>query len=184
MNTTTLKIDLFDLTKTDFPHGNVTGKDVYRQLIDLIESAPAFRMVEVSLANIIATDASFPRESVIAAAKHFRSEKGIFLVGMKDRDMVDNWKYAASAKDQPLFVWHDSGAFEIIGPDITNSTAELLSYIVKNGQVSTSKVALDLGLSVQNASTRLKKLYTQGYILRSEVVAESGGVEYCYESIK
>jgi len=43
---------------------------------------------------------------------------------------------------------------------------------------------MDLGISVQNASTRLKKLVSQGYILRSEEVAESGGIEFIYQAIK
>ena len=50
--------------------------------------------------------------------------------------------------------------------------------------VLTSQVAGDLGLSVQNASTRLKNLVSQGYLMRMEDVADSGGIEFKYCAIK
>ena len=40
-----------------------------------------------------------------------------------------------------------------------------------------------LKLSVQNASTRLKKLVNEGLILREEESAASGGKEFVYKSL-
>ena len=37
-----------------------------------------------------------------------------------------------------------------------------------------------MDLSVQNASSKLKKLVDEGYILRSEETAETGGIEFVY----
>ncbi|KPC06070.1 Uncharacterized protein AC500_2039 [Pseudomonas amygdali pv. lachrymans] len=44
-------------------------------------------------------------------------------------------------------------------------------------------MAETLEISVPNASTKLKKLLDQGYILRAEETAESGGIEYVYHAI-
>ena len=103
---------------------------------------------------------------------------------VQSRDIVDNWRYAAAAKEQPLVIWYPKNEFEIIGPEMSSATASLVSYVLHAGTVSAALVAQDLDMTVQNASTRLKKLYTQGYILRTEASAESGGIEFLYEAIK
>jgi predicted transcriptional regulator len=41
-----------------------------------------------------------------------------------------------------------------------------------------------MNLSVQNASSKLKKLVDDGYILRFEETAESGGIEFIYQAIE
>jgi len=176
-------INLIDFTNDDHPFGNVQGKETFRKLADYIDKHPSCRIFGVSLAGIEATDASFPRESVISIAKHYREDKGIFLEQIKNRDILDNWNYAAVAKEQPLILWNED-SYEILGPALTKSSRELLDYVLVKRTVLASEVAMDLGISVQNASTRLKKLVSQGYILRSEEVAESGGIEFIYQAIK
>ncbi len=78
----------------------------------------------------------------------------------------------------------DNMKYEILGPKITSSTKELVDYVLYKENVLVSQVATELGISVQNASTRLKKLVADGYILRTESIAESGGIEYRYNAIK
>ena len=152
-------------------------------LAEFIDSHPSQAIFGITLCDIEATDASFPRESVIAIAKQYRGEKGFYLEGFKSRDLIDNWNYAAKAKEQPLVVWNDE-EFELIGPDVKPSTKTLLEYIFTHRSVTTSRVASDLNISVQNASTQLKKLVDLGFIIRSEEIAETGGVEFIYKAIK
>jgi predicted transcriptional regulator len=52
--------------------------------------------------------------------------------------------------------------------------------VLKNKRVRTNRVATDLCLKVSNASTQLKELWEMGYLLRTEEVADSGGVEFVY----
>lgn len=180
-----VRIRLLDLTNNNsLPFGNVEGKAVFRRLVEVIDAHSQPTIFEVSLAGIEATDASFPRESVIAAAKLYHDQHWFFLTDLDDRDLIDNWKYAAQAKKQPLVIWHSDSEFEVIGPEMTPSAVELLHYVLQRGKVSTNQVAADLGISVPNASTRLKKLVTEGYLLRRDDVADSGGVEYTYLPIK
>jgi hypothetical protein len=183
MNQNSNVVKLRDFTRDGHPFGNVQGKDVFRQLVDYVEQHPRTQIFGISLDGIEATDASFPRESVISLAKHFRGQRGIFLKDLTDRDLIDNWIYAARAKEQPLVIWGDS-SFEIIGPELNPATRALVEYVLTKGSVLASQVAADLQLSVQNASTRLKKLVADGYCLRAEDVAESGGIEFKYRAIR
>ena len=112
-------VDLLKFTGRDHPFGNGQGKEVFRKLIDFVDQHPTVRTFGFSLAGIVATDASFPRESVIALAKHLRGEKGIFLTDLYNRDVIDNWNYAAKAKELELADWpyprHLAGrAFSIV----------------------------------------------------------------------
>lgn len=176
-------VKLSGFTKNAHPFGNNEGKEVFSKLLDLVGKNPNVEIFGVSLEGIEATDASFPRESVISVAKQFRGEKGFYLSNLTNRDLIDNWNYAARAKEQPLVIWNGND-FEIIGPELNNSTRELVEYVLSKGSVLASQVANDLGLSVPNASTRLKNLVTQGFIHRTEDVADTGGIEYRYSPIK
>lgn len=174
---------LREFTTDDHPFGNVQGRECFRRLLEYIESHPQYKIFGISLAGIKATDASFPRESVVALAKQYRGEKGFFLQDLHSRDLIDNWRYAALAKDQPLVIWVGDN-FEIIGPPINSSAGELVKYVLEKRIVTASKAANDLKISVANASTRLKRLASDGYLMRSEEIAESGGKEFIYLAIK
>ena len=183
MNQNPIVVNLRSFTDSERPFGNIEGKSVFRKLADFVEKNPRTRIFGISLDGIEGTDASFPRESVVALAKQLRGERGIFLKDLHDRDLIDNWSYAARAKEQPLVIWDDS-TFEVIGPEMNQATSTLVEYVLREGSVTTSQVAADLGLSVQNASTRLKNLVLQGYFLRIEEVADTGGIEFKYLAIK
>lgn len=183
MNQKSIVLRLLDFTGVDRPFGNTQGKAVFRKLADFVDSHPGVRVFGISLAGIEATDASFPRESVISLAKQLRGERGIFLVDIHNRDLIDNWHYAALAKEQPIVIWNGPD-FEVIGAEMNQATKTLVEYVLQKGEVTTSQVAADLGLSVQNASTRLKNLVLQGYFLRVEEAADSGGIEFKYLAVK
>lgn len=183
MNQNPIIVKLLNFTSNASPYGNIEGKSVFRKLVDFVEEHPRTQIFGVSLDGIEATDASFPRESVVSVAKHFRGERGVFLTDFRDRDLIDNWTYAARAKDQPLVIWNDAN-FEIIGPELNPSTRSLVEYVLEKRSVVAAQVAGDLGLSVQNASTRLKGLVSAGYVLRAEEAAESGGIEFKYTAIR
>ena len=184
MKQTRIVLNLRDFTSSSTPFGNIEGKAVFRKLVDFVEQHPDTEVFGVSLDRIEATDASFPRESVIALAKQLRGERCFFLSGVRNRDVIDNWNYAAQAKEQPLTIWHES-AFEVIGPELNASTRTLLDYVLNSTQgVRASQVSADLDLSIPNASTRLKNLVAQGYIMRASEVADSGGVEFRYLAIR
>lgn len=173
---------LLELTNNDHPFGNKQGREVLLKLSDYIDEHPA-DIYEVSLDGIVATDASFPRESVISLAKMYKGEKGFYLTGQFSKDLLDNWHYAAIAKLQPLILKEDDG-YRVIGPEPKGDAGELLNFIMKEGEVTTSKVVQKFGVSAQNASAKLKKLFATGLILGRKTVAETGGLEFVYRAIK
>lgn len=183
MNQNCVIVKLLDFTSSASPFGNVEGKAVFRKLVDFMDDHPEVKVIGISLQGIEATDASFPRESVIALAKHLRGERGVFLTDLTNRDLIDNWTYAARAKEQPMVIWNDE-SFEVIGPEMNPSTRALVEYVLGKRAVLASQAAIDLGLSVPNASTRLKGLVTAGYFLRAEEAAGSGGIEFKYRAIR
>lgn len=183
MNQSPVTVKLTSFTSSANPYGNVEGKSVYQRLLTFVEEHPQTRIFGISLDGIASTDASFPRESVISLAKALRGERGFYITDLRDRDLIDNWLYAARAKEQPLVIW-TGDSFELIGPELNPSTRSLVEYVLERRSVVTAQVAADLGLSVQNASTRLKNLVQAGYLLRAEEVAESGGIEFKYSAIK
>lgn len=183
MNQNSIILRLLDFTTSNHPFGNLQGKDTFAKLKDYVDNHPSLTIFGISLEGVVATDASFPRESVLSIAKSFRESKGFYLLNVDNTDLLDNWEYAAKAKEQPIVVWSGS-SYRILGLTLTSSSKELVDYVLQNGPVLASKVAAELNISVPNASTRLKKLVQDGYIWRTEVVAESGGIEYVYQAVK
>lgn len=166
------------------PVGNLLGRAVLTRLLSELERRPAFSIVEVSLAGITATDASFPRESVVSVAKLISGEKGLFLSGFSNQDLVDNWDYAAKAKDQAISVEGTDGKYSTIGPELTAGLREVFDLAVQEQTVATSKVAQVFDISAQNASAKLKKLAQMGLLLGKKETAETGGLEYIYRAAR
>lgn len=175
-----MKVKLLELTdNNDHPFGNVLGREVFKRLQSVVDSHPGCKSFEISLEGIVATDSSFPRESVIALAKQLCGEKYFFITDVSSADLIDNWDYAAIAKQQSLLVLL-ADETRIIGPEAKNSTKELLDVVLSRDGASTANVAKALNITVQNASTRLKKLVSEGVIMRSEVSSPTGGIEFIY----
>ena len=134
MNQKSAVVKLRDFTKNAHPFGNSEGKEVFRKLLDFVEQSPSTEVFGISLDGIEAKDASFPRESVISVAKQLRGEKGFYLADLSNRDLIDNWSYAARAKEQPLVIWN-GGDFEVIGLELNKTTRDLIEYVLRNGSV-------------------------------------------------
>ncbi|TNC83801.1 MAG: DNA-binding protein [Thalassolituus sp.] len=178
-----ITIKLRDLVGDSVAIGNEEGREVFQALSRIVDQNPDQDVFEISLSGITATDASFPRESVVNLAKALRGEKAFFLSGFKNKDLIDNWSYGAIAKEQPLMILADDKRIWI-GPAIKSGTKDLLDYIYSQNTVTTAMVADHLNVSPQNASGKLKKLYNQGFILGKKEVAESGGLEFLFRAIK
>lgn len=176
---------LSDITgKKPFLSGNTLGKKVFQELLNAIDAHPDVLIFGISLKDILATDASFPRESVISLIKLQSGERGFFLKDFTSDDLLDNWDYAAKAKNQAVVVQKGSGRYDVIGPDLSESTKELLDFVMKEGIVTTSKVAKKFDVSAQNASAKMKKLHSMGLVLGSKETAETGGLEFVYQAIR
>ncbi|MFY0656382.1 MAG: MarR family transcriptional regulator [Neptunomonas phycophila] len=65
---------------------------------------------------------------------------------------------------------------------LTKNDLEILSWIDGEGETPASALAMRNGVTVVNASTKLKKLFDQGYLNRTLRSSKSGGDEYLYHS--
>jgi hypothetical protein len=177
-------IDLFEIAgKKKLLTGNELGKSVFQKLQRAVDFHPGVAVFAISLKGILATDASFPRESVVSLIKVLRGEKGFYVKDFASDDLVDNWDYAAKAKDQAVII-RKGQTYDVIGPELGEGARELLDYAMKEGVVTTSKVAKKFDVSAQNASAKMKKLYAMGLVLGTKESAETGGLEFVYKAIK
>ena len=177
------KINLKDYTKEDLVFGNALGREVYQKLYDYISSIPNEDIFEISLEGIRATDASFPRESVINLAKNYKGEKAFFITNAMNDDILDNWAYGSRAKKLPLISWKNN-TYKIIGEELTDNMRALLDFIMENNRVTSSAVSKKFDISTQNANAKLKKLLELGLVLASKEPSETGGLEYIFKAIK
>lgn len=162
--------------------GNERGREIFQKLREAVESSPDRTVFEVSLAGIEATDASFPRESVVSLVKLLRGEKGFFITGFESQDIFDNWNYAAQAKEQPIVV-REGKAFRLLGPELGKRGQEILTFALGHAAVTTADIVAQFDVSSQNASAALKKLSQLGLLLGAKEPAESGGLEYVYRAV-
>ena len=79
-------------------------------------------------------------------------------------------------------IWGAKGP-SIIGPKPSEDTLALLKLVMKRQEVGTAEAAKSLNKSVNNVSMRLKRLADEGLVLRRDIAAPTGGLEYRYLAI-
>lgn len=164
--------------------GRDQGRRAYQALLAFVEGNPGSMIFKVSVDGVRRLDISFASETIVELARRYRGNKGFCFVDLNDRDMVENWDAAAARKAQPLMCW-TGGKSRIIGVAPSQGTRAALEFALKRPQVrATEFAAATRGMSIANASTKFKQLWEQGFLLRREDAAESGGVEYSYFRIR
>lgn len=183
MNEKTITIRLRDLMYSPDGWGHEEGREVGAKFLAAVEAHPGIRVFRVSLEGVARTDASFPRESVIEIARRYRGDKGFCLYDVSNVDLLDNWSSAAERKRQPVCVWN-GGSHTFIGLAPSKGNAAILNYALSREAARATDAAQELDMKLTNASTKLKQLWEQGFLLRREEIADTGGVEFTYYRIK
>lgn len=179
MNEIRTALALRDLMDSPYGWGREQGREVFQKLIRKVEANPGKLIIEVSLNKVERTDISFASETVVELAKRYRGNKGFVLSGIADEDLLENWEAAAAKKGQPLTV--RSGAkTQIIGLQPSQGNAATFEHVLKQGSTTAAEIASVFDFQITNASTKLKQLWEQGFLLRRQESAESGGVEFRY----
>lgn len=176
-------IRLRELLETDSPWGNDQGRSLFPKLQEVIEKNPAELVFNISLSGIKRTDVSFPREGVVQLAKLYRGSRGFCLIDIRNKDLIDNWDAAALKLNQPLTMW-EGEKYRLIGPAPSEGVREMLDFVLSVPKTTTNESAATLRIKISNASNKLKKLWEEGFILRRERPAPTGGVEHEYFRIK
>lgn len=163
--------------------GRAEGRVVYQRLLEFVEAHPGVTVFRVSTEGVRRIDISFASETLVELARRYRRSKGFCLVDVKNPDMIENWEAAAAKKAQPLLLWEGKQG-RVIGFAPSQGNREALSFALSRGKARAAEFAeAKPGMSIANASTKFKQLWEQGFLLRCESVAETGGVEFVYHCI-
>jgi hypothetical protein len=177
-----MQISLLDLAESNILLGSSLGKRVFDKLIDIVQHHPQKTHFSLSVKGAQWTDVTFARESVLKIARAYRGVKSFCLVDLKDADHIDNWGYAADSKGQPLMGWADKES-HILGCQLTPSSKKMVEHVIKCGTVTTGQISDAFDITIHNASTTLKRLFMQGYLMRTDCASATGGREFLYHGI-
>ena len=163
--------------------GRDQGREVYQRLLRLVEENPGTLVCKISMKGVERVDISFASETVVELARRYRGNKGFCLIDLTDPDLIENWDAAAARKGQPLVVW-DGKSAHLIGMEPTQGCKEAFQFALQRPQARAAEFAESKrNISIANASMKFKQLWEQGFLLRQESTADSGGVEYVYHRI-
>ena len=179
----TVQLRLYDLMGQPEGWGRDQGRAVYPRLLNFIESHPGVLVFRISVDQVKRMDISFVSETAVQLAKRYRGRKGFCFIDMTDKDMLENCAAAAERGGQPLLVWSGEVA-SVIGPDPSAGTIDAFRFALRRPNTRVSDfVKENPVVSIRNASNKFKQLWEQGFLLRQERTAGSGGVEYVYQRI-
>jgi len=162
--------------------GRSQGRQVYQRLLQYVEDNPGTLIFQVSIKGVQRVDVSFASETIIELARRFRRAKGFCLIDLTDPDMVENIDAAGEKKEQPMLVWRGRSS-ELVGMKPKEGMREAFQFAMGRPQSRASEFAAQKDLSIANASMKFKQLWEQGFLLRRESSADTGGVEFVYVPI-
>lgn len=161
------------------------GQKVYIELVKHIQASdPANCPIRIIFPENQLMDVSFADEVVIRIQEGLNKDafgegQGIILYGLGD-DSIEN--LTAAVKLQKLkiafMVIKQTGQWDCIG-QLEQNLRETLDLLFKQGQLTAPDLARQLGLAVNTASTRLKRLYDMHLIRRDFEITENG-LQYIY----
>lgn len=182
LNETGPTISLVELAAASEGWGRPQGREVFAKLVNFIEANAGHRIYEISLKGIKRLDFSFSDEAIVQLARRYRKSKGFVITNWEDPNLIENVGVAAMREQQPIAVRDRKGSW-FIGPQ-PGGAKDALEYAAARGSVRAAEFAAKTkGMKIANASAKFKQLWEQGYMLRRDESAESGGVEYVYEMI-
>lgn len=173
-------VRLRDLMEHPDGWGRTQGREVYQKLVGFVEARPGVMVLRVSLAEVRRVDISFASETVVELARRYRGVKGFFLTDLTDPDMRENWDAAARKANQPLMAQGSDGQLRPLGLEPSPGNVGAFRFALERTSARASEFAMAAKVSITNASTKFKQLWEQGFLLRRENLAPSGGVEFEY----
>jgi hypothetical protein len=183
MNENFAKIELHNIMGSTEGWGRTKGRIVFNKLINYVEAHSGVMIFRVSLEGVKRVDISFASETIVELARRFKGKKGFCFINLNNSDMVENWEAAAERKAQPLIIWQAKEA-RVIGVQPRVGLLGAFNFAMKQPQSRAAEFAAATpGMTIANASNKFKLLWEQGFLLRREDMAGSGGVEFVYYRI-
>jgi hypothetical protein len=179
MNETSQVLPLRDYMDRPEGWGRNQGREVYQRLLNFVEDNAGTVVFRISMKDVQRVDISFASETIIELGRRFRRTKGFCLVDLTDQDLIENIDAAGEKKEQPMMVWRGKSA-NLIGMEPSEGTREAFQFAMGRPQSRAAEFAAQRNLSIANASMKFKQLWEQGFLLRRESTADTGGVEFVY----
>jgi len=164
--------------------GRTQGREVYQKLVDFVEGHPGAIVIHISLSGINRTDISFASEAVVELARRYRGAKGFCLTDLTNADLIENWDAAALKANQPLMIEATDGRLQTLGAEPSPGNLPAFTFALERSSARAAEFAAATKVSITNASTKFKQLWEQGFLLRRQNLAPSGGVEFEYFQIR
>jgi len=175
---------LRDLMSSDEGWGRPAGRVVSPKLVAFVEANPGISIFRMGLDGVRRMDISFASETLVEVARRFRARKGFCLINLVDPDMRENIDAAAIRASQPLVAWNGE-EWTLLGPKPPAGAKDAFEFAMSRTEVRATDYQQAMpNMSIANASNKFRKLWDQGFLLRREVGAESGGVEFVYFAIR
>lgn len=178
---------LREFMEEDEGWGRQAGRLTFQRLMNYVEQHTGVVVFRVSLVGVRRVDISFASETIVQLARRYRGEKGFCFIDLIDIDIDqrENWEAAALRAKQPLLLWNSNGKPQVLGVEPSQGVADALKFVLVKRKARAAEYAnASSNVSLTNASTKFKQLWEQGFLLRRESAAPSGGVEYVYFSAK
>lgn len=163
--------------------GRSQGREVYQRLLEFVEKSPGTIVFRISMKDVQRIDISFASETIVELARRYRRTKGFCVIDLTDKDLIENLDAAAERKEQPILLWGEKSA-DVIGPKPSEGMREAFQFAMARVQSRAAEFATKKGISIANASMKFKQLWEQGFLLRRESTADTGGVEFVYQRIE
>lgn len=162
--------------------GRSNGRDVYQRLLQAVEQHPGIVVFKLSMKGVQRIDISFASETIVELARRYRGTKGFCVADLEDPDVIENLDAAAAKKNQPITMAGEK-ELRVIGAVPSQGCKEALDFTLARPQARASEFATAKDMPIANASMKFKQLWEQGFLLRTESAAETGGVEFVYKRI-
>ena len=180
MNEMAVLLSLRDQMDSDEGWGRSDGRLVYARLLNFIEAHPESLMFRISFKGVRRIDISFASETLVELTARYLTQRGICIVDLTDVDVLENIDAAAQRKGVPLMAWVGNES-KVLGLKPSAGVEQALKFALSKRELRTAEfAAVAPSLSMANISMKFKQLFEQGFLLRREETAESGGKEYTY----
>ncbi len=180
-----VKLRLREFMTDDDGWGRDAGRATCQRVIKFIEKHPGAMIFKVSLRGVQRVDISFASETIIELARKYRGQKGFCFVDLSDIDQRENWEAAAQRAKQPVMSLNEHGQLEVLGIEPSHGNSDALRFALSKPETRAAEYAASSNtISITNASTKFKQLWEQGFLLRRDATADSGGMEYVYFRIR
>lgn len=162
--------------------GRAAGQAAQAKLRQHIDGRGPASLVRISLQSVKRLDVTFAREAIIGLVQHYRGSPAFCLVDLPAGDVFGNIAAAAAREALPLTIW-SGGEAQIVGKSPSQGNRQALGLALARAELRAADLAAASGVSIANASTKLKQLWADGFIMRRQFIAPSGGIEFVYHRI-